>query len=203
VRSGRGQIRKRLDVTESERLVIVASRHRRIRDTHASIGADFPAFVRAVQALPGVKALIKPHPAEPGDAYAADLRAAPASRVRVLPPGADLMELLHAADALVTVESLSAVEALVLRRPVLVLSMPTHLRDLVEAGAALGVPAGADPTPALRDMLFDEAVRARLDQARARYLGHVAQGVDGGATARIVGLLRETARRRGVVGLGA
>ena len=202
-RLDRGQIRKRLDVAESERLVIVASRHRRIRDTHASIGADFPAFVRAVHALPGVKALIKPHPAEPGDAYAADLRAAPASRVRVLPPGADLMELLHASDALVTVESLSAVEALVLRRPVLVLSMPTHLRDLVEAGAALGVPAGADPTPALRDMLFDEAVRARLDQARARYLGHVAQGVDGGATARIVGLLRETARRRGVVGLGA
>src|SRR5206468_11572450 len=119
------------------------------------------------------------------------------------PRGADLMELLHAADGLVTVESLSAVEALVLRRPVLVLSMPTHLRDLVESGAALGVAAGADPTSALRDMLFDEAVRARLEQARARYLRHVAQGVDGGATARIVALLRETARRWSVVGLGA
>jgi len=199
----RAQTRRRLDVGETERLVIVASRHRSIRDTHASIGADFPALVRAVDALPGVKALIKPHPAEPEDAYAADLRAAGAARVRVLPPGADLMELLHAADGLVTVESLSAVEALVLRRPVLVLSMPTHLRDLVESGAALGVPAGGDPTGALRDMLFDEAVRGRLEQARARYLRYVAQGVDGGATARIVGLLRETAGRRGVVGLGS
>jgi UDP-N-acetylglucosamine 2-epimerase len=113
------------------------------------------------------------------------------------------MELLHAADGLVTVESLSAVEALVLRRPVLVLSMPTHLRDLVEAGAALGVPAGEDPTRALREMLFDEAVRSRLEQARARYLRHVAEGVDGGATARIVALLRETAGPRGVVGLGS
>lgn len=198
----RGQIRRRLDVADGERLLIVASRHRSIRDTHASIGADFPALVRAVDALPGVKALIKPHPAEPEDAYAADLRAAGATRVRVLPPGADLMELLHAADGLVTVESLAAVEALVLRRPVLVLSMPTHLRELVDAGAALGVPAGEDPTSALRDMLFDEAVRARLEQARALYLRYVAQGVDGGATARIVGLLRETAGRRGVVGLG-
>jgi CDP-Glycerol:Poly(glycerophosphate) glycerophosphotransferase len=199
----RARIRRRLEVGEDERLVIVASRHRRIRDTHASIGADFPALVRAVDALPGVKALIKPHPAEPESAYAADLRAAGAVRVRVLPPGADLMELLHAADGLVTVESLSAVEALVLRRPVLVLSMPTHLRDLVEAGAALGVRAGEDPTRALRDMLFDEAVRSRLEQARERYLRHVAQGVDGGATARIVALLRETARPRGVVGLGS
>jgi len=199
----RAQIRRRLDVAEGERLVIVASRHRSIRDTHASIGADFPALVRAVDTLPGVKALIKPHPAEPEDAYAADLRAAGATRVRVLPPGADLMELLHAADGLVTVESLAAVEALVLRRPVLVLSMPTHLRELVEAGAALGVRAGEDPTPALRDMLFDEVVRARLDQARGRYLRYVAQGVDGGATARIVRLLRETARPPGVVGLGS
>jgi UDP-N-acetylglucosamine 2-epimerase len=121
--------------------------------------------------------------------------------VRVFPAGADLLEHLHAADALVTVESLSAVEALVLDRPVLVLSMPTHLRELVEAGAALGVPAGEDPTPALRALLFDEAARERLAEARARYLRYVAQGVDGGATARIVALLRDTARRRGVVGL--
>ena len=196
----RSEIRRRLDVAASERLVVVASRYRSIRDTHSAIGPAFPAFVRAVESLPGVKALVKPHPAEPADAYAADLRAAVSSRVRVLPPGADLLELLHAADALVTVESLSAVEALVLDRPVLVLEMPSHLRELVEAGAALGVGVGANSTPALRELLFDEAVRRRLAQGRQGYLGYVAQGVDGRATARIVALLRETARRPGVVG---
>jgi UDP-N-acetylglucosamine 2-epimerase len=199
----RQEIRRRLDVGPTERLVVVASRYRGIGDTHASIGAAFPGLVRAVESLPGVKALVKPHPAEPEQSYAADLRAAGAARVRLLPPGTELMPLLHAADALVTVESLAAVEALVLERPVLVLSMPTHLRELVQAGAALGVPGGADPTGALRDLLFDDAVRRRLAAARQRYLGHVAQGVDGGATARIVALLRETAKQRGVVGLGA
>src|SRR5207245_475351 len=83
------------------------------------------------------------------------------------------VELLHAADALVTVESLSAVEALVLGRPVVVLNMPTHLRELVAAGAALGVAAGADPTPALRGALFDEAVRRGLEQSRQRYVRYV------------------------------
>ena len=53
--------------------------------------------------------------------------------------------MLHAADALVTVESLSAVEALALGRPVLLLNMPNNMRELVDEGAALGVSEGEDP----------------------------------------------------------
>jgi UDP-N-acetylglucosamine 2-epimerase len=95
----------------------------------------------------------------------------------------------------VTVESLSAVEALVLGRPVLILNMPTNLREIVEAGAALGVAQGEDPAPALRALLFDPKTRERLDRDRAAYLFHVAQGVDGRATERILALLRATAMR--------
>jgi glycosyltransferase involved in cell wall biosynthesis len=93
---------------------------------------------------------------------------------------------------LVTVESLSAVEALVLGRPVVVLNMPSNLRDLVEAGVALGVPAGDDPAAALRAAL-EPATREALAAARARYLSDFALGVDGQATARILGLIRRTA----------
>jgi CDP-glycerol glycerophosphotransferase (TagB/SpsB family) len=138
-----------------------------------------------------VVALVKPHPAEPAGAYEDDLRGA--DRVRVADPGLDLLDLLHAADALVTVESLSAVEALVLGRPVLILQMPTNLRAMVDAGAALGVAAGEDPAPALRRLLFDAAARQGLENARRRYLGEVAAGVDGGATGRIVALIAATA----------
>jgi UDP-N-acetylglucosamine 2-epimerase len=197
----RAALRARLGLADGEALLVVASRHRGIRETHQSIGSAFPALLRAVEALPGVRCLVKPHPAEPAAAYDADLRAAGAGRTRILPPGADLVELLHAADALVTVESLSAVEALVLGRPVVVLNMPTNLRELVSAGAALGVAAGEDPRPALQAVLFDEAARARLDEARARYLSEVAHGVDGQATARILELLRDTARGPRVVAL--
>jgi len=108
----------------------------------------------------------------------------------------------------VTVESLSAVEALVLGRPVLILNMPTNLRELVDQGVALGVAAGDDPTGALRQLLFDPATRQALETARQRYLSEVAQGVDGGATRRILELIAATVeapdRRRstrgGVVG---
>lgn len=189
----RDALRARLGVAEGERLVVLASRFRPIRSTHQAVGRAFPAFVRALESLPGVCALVKPHPAERGAPYEAVLRAEGATRVRVLGASDDLIELLVAADALVTVESLSAVEALVLDRPVLVLDMPSNLRELVEAGAALGVAQGADPRPALQALLFDDATRAALGAARLRYREDVAGGLDGQATARIVALLRAAA----------
>ena len=190
---GRDRARARADLglEDGLRLVVVASRYRGIRPTHPAIGPALPALVRALESLDEVVALVKPHPAEPAGAYEADIRAS--RRIRAADPGADLLDLMHAADAVVTVESLSAVEALVLGRPVLILQMPTNLRALVDSGVALGVAAGEDPAPALRRILFDPGTRAALEEARRRYLTEVAAGVDGGATARIVDLIAATA----------
>jgi hypothetical protein len=189
----RGALRRGLGVGEGERLVVVASRHRAIRETHASIGPVLPGLVRAIESLPATRCLVKPHPAEAAADYDADL--AGAARIQVLPKS-DLVELLQAADLLVTVESLSAVEALVLGLPVVVLNQPNHLRELVDRGVALGVGAGEDPRPALEAALFDAPTRERLATARGRYLDEVALGVDGRATARLLALVREQAGLR-------
>lgn len=193
----RTRLREALGVSEDERLLVVASRYRGIRDTHRSIGSAFAALVAAVEASPRVRMIVKPHPAEAGDDYQATLLALGASRSRLLTGGVELSELLHASDALCTVESLSAVEALVLDRPVLILNSPTNLDEMVERGAALAVPEGQDPAKALDALLFDDEVRAGLAQARGRYISDVARGVDGAATERIVDLIQETARRPG------
>lgn len=189
----RDELRHGLGVGADESLLVVASRFRPIRDTHHAIGQAVPALLRAVDALEGVHCLIKPHPAEPPEPYQRALREAAVSRTRVLPPFVDLLKLLHAADALVTVESLSAVEALVLGRPVVVLEMPNHLRDLVEAGVAVGVESGRDPAGALWAVLRDPETRERLEERRRAYLSELAMGVDGRATRRILALVRETA----------
>lgn len=194
----RAALRRRFAVRDDESMVVVASRHQGIRETHESIGSAFPAFVRAVDAVGAVRCLVKPHPAEPDTAYRRDLEAAGAARTRVLPADTDLNELLFACDLLVTVESLSAVEALVLGRPVLVLNAPTNLSAMVEEGAALGVAAGEDPADALRAALFDAGTRDRLAAARARYVDDVASGVDGQATRRIVDLVHAAAAARAI-----
>ena len=186
-------LRGRIGVGADESLLVVASRFRPIRDTHHAIGGALPALLRAVEAMDGVRCVIKPHPAEPSEPYAAAVAAAGATRTRVLPPSTDLLELMHAGDVLVTVESLSAVEALVLGRPVVVLEMPNHLRDLVDAGVAVGVAAGSDPAGALWSVLRDPDTREELEQARQRYVSELAMGVDGHATERILALVREMA----------
>ncbi|HET6899571.1 MAG TPA: CDP-glycerol glycerophosphotransferase family protein, partial [Vicinamibacteria bacterium] len=188
----RAATRAVLGVSAGEPLVVVASRFRGIRRTHQSIGSALPGLVRALEAL-GARTVIKPHPAEGAEDYARILSETGVTRAQVVPPGADLLRLLHAADALVTVESLAAVEALVLERPVVVLNAPTNLRAMVDAGVALGVPVGADPTDVLRRALFDDGTREQLRVARAHYRPQIAFGADGRATARILDLIRSTA----------
>jgi CDP-glycerol glycerophosphotransferase (TagB/SpsB family) len=187
----RNALRARCGVKEGETLILVASRYRGILPTHRAIGSVFVPFLRAAMSRDDVRVLVKPHPAERRDGYEAGIRESGASRVGVLRRNESLVELLFACDVLVTVESLSAIEALVLDRRVLVLNMPSNLRELVESGAALGVSSGEDPSQALGKILEDPKTLLGLKNARMSYLSKVAMGVDGRATERIVALVRD------------
>lgn len=188
----RAALRAELGVLPDQKLLLVASRYRGIRETHPALGAAFARLAAAIEADPRLRGLVKPHPAESPAPYARDL--AGRTRTALAAPDADLVALMAAADVLVTVESLSAVEALVLGLPVVVLQHPTHLRALVEAGVALGVAPGADPAPTLERALFDPATRDALAAARGRYVDDVACGADGQAVRRILDLIQSSAR---------
>jgi hypothetical protein len=133
--------------------------------------------------------IVKPHPAEPVDAYDKDIAAAGlADRVSVV-ADRSLTDILPAADLLVPVESLSATEALVANVPVVVLRHPSNLREVVASGAAFGVPDGADPWAAMESLLTDEEVRATWRRSRDAFLDDVAHGVDGRALERLLSLI--------------
>lgn len=185
----REERRRDLGVSTQEKLVVLASRYAGIRDTHKASGAVFPGLLAAIEATEGARLVVKPHPAEPGDAYDADIAAsALGERVRVI-SDRSLTDLLPAADLLVTVESLSATEAIVAGVPVVVLRHPSNLRDVVASGAALGVPDGADPRPFIESLLRDDSTRTAWRVSREAFLNDVAHGVDGRALDRLLKLV--------------
>lgn len=195
-RVDRGEGRRSLGVGPDDRLIVLASRHKGIRDTHKASGPAFSGFLDAVGRIEGAQLIVKPHPAEPADAYARDIAASGlGDRVRVI-ADRSLTDLLPAADLLVTVESLSATEALVAGVPVVVLRHPSNLRDVVASGAAIGVPDGVDPKAAIESLLFDEAIRANWRKSRDAFLDDVAHGVDGRALDRLLDLVSTMAGLR-------
>jgi hypothetical protein len=190
----REERRKSLGVGPSEKLVVLASRYQGIRDTHKASGPAFPGLLTAISEIEGARLIVKPHPAEPADAYDPDLvKAGLGDRARVM-ADRSLSDLLPAADLLVTVESLSATEALVAGIPVVVLRHPSNLRDLVASGAARGVADGENPRPGLEALLTDQATRAAWRESRHAYLDDVARGVDGKALDRLLALVSRLAR---------
>ena len=91
-----------------------------------------------------------------------------ARRVALSLRRADLLDLLHAADALVTVESLSAVEALVLGRPVVILNMPTQPARAGGRGRGPGRARGRRPDGRRCGAPCSTRRRARRAATRAR-----------------------------------
>lgn len=185
----REERRLSLGVSPASKLVILASRYTGIRDTHKAAGPTFATLLGAIAGLPHTQLIVKPHPAERSAAYDREIQGADlGERVRVI-ADRSLNDLLPAADLLVTVESLSATEALVAGVPVVVLRHPSNLRGVVASGAALGVPDGADPLAAIESLLFDDAARQKWRESRDTFLAGVAHGVDGHSLNRLMTLL--------------
>jgi hypothetical protein len=190
VRSARGHdpegTRARLGVERDAAMLVVATRY-------SAIEPVFEELARAVEALPGLWMLVKPHQAESPESYRQVVSRVGASRVQVLDSGENLMELLVASNGLITVDSLASSEALVLGRPVLVVNLPSNLGRLVERGVALGARRGDSIEQRLRSLLYDELVVSELEVRRKEYIREFAFGADGGSTERIVEALRGTA----------
>ena len=185
----RAERRASLGVSPDDRLIVLASRYTGIRDTHKASGPAFLGLLAAVGRIDRARLFVKPHPAEPANAYDKDIAAAGLGDCVRVVTDRSLTDILPAADLLVTVESLSATEALVASVPVVVLRHPSNLREVVASGAAIGCPDGTDPREAIESLLIDEGVRAEWRKSRDAFLDDVAHGVDGHALDRLLRLI--------------
>lgn len=166
-------LRRSIGVAPGTRLLVLAAKA-------SEIGAHLPALFAAVN-RPELRLLVKPHPAETRDAYEAFIPAG--APVTIHDPQDDLGRLLAVADALVTMNSTVALDALVLGIPALVIGLPNNLSPFVDAGVMLGAPSD-DIGSAIDTLLYDRQARqGLLDRGRA-FAETYGLCADGGAARR-------------------
>jgi hypothetical protein len=180
--------RRAIGAEAGQSVVVVAAKF-------TQVSRVFAQLVRETADLPGVRLVVKPHPAETAAPYL--VAAQGARHVAVAPAGAGLAELTRVARLLVTVNSTAAIEAMVLGVPSLVLAMPNNLTPFVEAGAMSGVYDGDPIGPALRALLADEAGRARLLRQSAAFMERYRVRSDGHAARRAAEAIVRLATGRG------
>jgi Capsule polysaccharide biosynthesis protein len=183
VRPERDRIRGEFGAGPDDRVVLVASKFSDVR-------AELPALLEAASTLPGVRLIVKPHPADAADDYRR--AAGAAARLHVTTPDADLGRLLAAADALVTINSTVALDAMVLGIPALVGGLPNNLSPFVDAGVMLG--ASPETTRArLETLLYDRRARQELLDRAAHYAAAHDMRADGRAAVRAADVILDLA----------
>lgn len=164
------RVRRETGAGEAQALVLFAAKEREARPF-------LPALVDAVREMPGVRLVIKPHPAETPDVYTSAV--AGAANVHIAASGASLPPFLAAARAIVTVNSTVAIDALAFGVPSVVIGLPNNLTPFVDAGLMLGAGSIAEIRAALAKVLYDKDFRSKLG-ANAVHPAHN----DGRAAAR-------------------
>jgi hypothetical protein len=166
--------RREAAVPDGDALVLVTTKERQARHV-------LPQLVAAAESLPRVTLVIKPHPAETADAYAAAV--AGKQHVRLASAAAPLAPLMAASRAVVTVNSTVALDAAVAAIPALVIGLPNNLSPFVDAGILAGAES-SQIRQQLERILYDEGFRQQLSAARSSFLRQYAIVSTGTAAVR-------------------
>ncbi len=173
--AARSALREQLGAAADTPVVIVAAKH-------VQLGRALAALVEAAGAMPEIRLVIKPHPAESARPYLEISRGA--RNVVLAPSSAGLGELAAVASALVTANSTAAIEAMPLGVPALVVALPNNLSPFVDAGAMAGARTPGEVAPALRALLYDREMRQRVVAAQEAFLHRYRIEADGRAAER-------------------
>jgi len=109
---------------------------------------------------------------------------------------ANIYEVLYICDVMITGFSATALDAMILDRPVITVNL-TGLEDplpYAESGAATGVYEEKDLVPAIKEVLYDEDARKKLREARGKFVHEQSYKKDGKATERVAELMGQMIR---------
>jgi surface carbohydrate biosynthesis protein len=129
------------------------------------------AIYNALKSLKDVQLVIKLHPSE--DQKAAQYRKDTSLKPTIVRGwGAFTFELLNASDVVITHYCTTAIEAIILKKPVIVMDFSGKFiwAPYVECGAAIGVHRADALASIIERMLYDEEARQKLEEMQQRYV---------------------------------
>jgi glycosyltransferase involved in cell wall biosynthesis len=150
------------------------------------------AVYSATKSFRDVQLVVKLHPGE--DQKAVLYKADKTFRPTILGGfGAVTFEILYASDIVITHYCTTAMEALMLNKPLIVIEfggIPVSV-PYVESGAAIGVYREDKLTSVIEDILYNEEARQRLAKARERFVTEGSYKPDGQSSQRVADLLKQ------------
>ena len=158
---------------------------------------NFETVFRTMQNLKDLSLVIKQHPNE-GRSYTKMIRDY-LNKYKVgaviTPKSSDTYEQLFACDLMITRHSTTAMEAVALNKPVIILNLSGEpdTVEYVKEGVALGVYDEKDLEATIKKLLKDDS---ELVKNRKKYIEKYLYKIDGMATERVVNLIEETINDR-------
>ena len=160
---------------------------------------NFKAVFRTIQNLKDVTLVIKQHPNE-GKRYTKIIKDYLNKynlemNTVITPKSSDTYGQLFVCDLMITRHSTTAMEAIALNKPVIILNLsgePDHV-EYVKEGVALGVYREEDLKQAIEKLLKDDS---ELAKKREKYIEKYLYKIDGKATERVVGLITQMIEER-------
>jgi len=149
-------------------------------------------IISAIRKIKDFQLVVKTHPDENAMPYKVIIERYMDSRIHFV-TDIDLYALINHCELLITKYSTTALEAMMIGKPVLTINL-TGQPDPVpyaEEGVALGVFQRDDIEPAILKALFDEDTRNQLKTAREVFIRKWAGEPDGNASYRIVNLMKK------------
>lgn len=146
----------------------------------------------ALRLLKNTRLIIKLHPGEDQKAplYRENKLIKP---IIIAAKDADTNELLYACDVMITKSSTTAIEAMILNKPVIVLNISGQLgyAPYAESGAAAGVYKEEDLLPTLKKVLYASEFRKKIEKNRKKFVYEHAYIQDGKASKRVADLITQ------------
>ena len=146
----------------------------------------------AIKSFPDLQLIIKVHPSELSLSVYEEVSKNVGVKALVI-RDANVYEILFVCDIMITGFSTTALDAMILDKPVVTVNF-TGLEDPIpfaESGAAIGVYHEEDLRRAVEDGLFNESLKEKLRRDREKFVYEQAYLKDGKATERVVNLIEQ------------